>query len=135
MRKNRSADVVTSSHHDSDEEHDQEDLEDSEDDWKPEKVTNRLECLLTFHFVNKPNRSPFLFAPHLLQKKGAAAAKGKRKSTASAATPKGRGKKAKKDESEEESEEEEDGTGQTISFFIFFFCRKLRKIAFPIRVE
>lgn len=39
MRKNRSSDVVTSSHHDSDEEQDQEQsLDDSEDDWKPEKV-------------------------------------------------------------------------------------------------
>lgn len=34
MRKSRNADVVTSSHH-SDEE---EELEDSEDDWQPEKV-------------------------------------------------------------------------------------------------
>lgn len=35
MRKSRNADVVTSSHH-SDEE---EELEDSEDDWQPEKVS------------------------------------------------------------------------------------------------
>lgn len=39
MRKNRSSDVVTSSLNDSDDEQDQEQsVDDSEDDWKPEKV-------------------------------------------------------------------------------------------------
>lgn len=38
MRKNRNADVVTSSHHESEEEHEQS-VDDSEEDWKPEKVS------------------------------------------------------------------------------------------------
>lgn len=36
MRKSRNADVVTSSHHSDEEE--AEELEDSEEDWQPEKV-------------------------------------------------------------------------------------------------
>lgn len=37
MRKNRNSDVVTSSHADSEEEQEQS-VDDSEEDWKPEKV-------------------------------------------------------------------------------------------------
>lgn len=43
MRKNRNSDVVTSSHHDSEKDQDQEQsVDDSEDDWKPEKVKRNL---------------------------------------------------------------------------------------------
>lgn len=38
MRKSRNADVVTSSHADSDDEQEQS-VDDSEEDWKPEKVS------------------------------------------------------------------------------------------------
>lgn len=47
MRKNRNSDVVTSSHHESEEE-ENESLDDSGEDWKPEKVS--------FEFCTLPNR-------------------------------------------------------------------------------
>lgn len=62
---------MTSSHHDSDEDHEQEDLEDSEDDWKPEKVRSHAETISFFYLIK-----PLLFVVDLIRKKVLVEARG-----------------------------------------------------------